>query len=384
MIGQLLIRTPYRRGDPIHAYQRAIELAREVGDVPSHYVALANLCLRHVVHAEFALAAAACDELVALAERTALDPQLLEYGTNVRALTALYRGELGQALEWFDALAASTASAPPDGGLVHSSALHGPSGRACMARADAALVRCLLGEPDRAVRDAQDAVAEAARIDDPIARGITENMLARVRMFRRDPVAEIERVVLATLHRATAGYWLLRETRILAIWADSHRAPLAAPVAAELVEDYRTRLTLESLGAPLTAVPIADMLQRSGFRAEALDVVDRAIAYALARDEQLCLPDIVRARGDLLATSDPAAAIAAYREAHARAAAKHMWLLAMRAATRLAGLVAGTPAHGDATAWVADALGRCAEPASDAPDLVEARALLATAAIVKP
>ncbi|HEY0992424.1 MAG TPA: AAA family ATPase, partial [Kofleriaceae bacterium] len=218
-IGQLLIRTPFGRGDPIHVYQRAIELAREVGDVPSQYVGLANLCLRHVVHAECALATQAGDELAALAARSAIDPQLLEYGTNVRALTALYRGELTQAVAWFDALVESPAPPPPDGGLVHSAALHGARGRAGMARADAALVRCLLGAPDRALAEARKAVAEAARIDDPIALAITENMLTRVLMFRRDPVADIERAAHATADRGTAGYWVLRESRLLVTWA---------------------------------------------------------------------------------------------------------------------------------------------------------------------
>ena len=74
-----------------------------------------------------------------------------------------------------------------------------------MARADAALVRCLLGAPDRALAEARKAVAEAARIDDPIALAITENMLTRVLMFRRDLVADIERAAHATADRGTAG-----------------------------------------------------------------------------------------------------------------------------------------------------------------------------------
>jgi hypothetical protein len=85
-------------------------------------------------------------------------------------------------------------------------------------------------------------------------------------------------------------------------------------------------------------------------------------------------------RGDLAATRDPAAAIAAYREAHARAADRQMWLFAVRAATRLAQRTAGTPAHGEARAWIADALARCAEPASSVPDFVEARRLAAVRA----
>jgi len=375
MIGQLLIRTPYGRGDPIHVYQRTIELAREVGDVPSQYVGLANLCLRHVVHSDLGLATQTGEELAALAADRELDPQLLEYGTNVRALTALYRGELTRALGWFEALAGSSVKLPADGGLVHRAALHGANGRPSMARADAALAMCLLGAPDRALAEARKAVAEAARIDDPIGLAITENMLTRVQLFRRDPVADIERSAHATADRGTAGYWVLRESKLLVAWAESHRIPLTAASAATIADDYRTRLSSESLGAPLTAVPIADMLARSGFHTEALDVVDRAIAYAVARDVHLCLPDIVRARGDLIAASDPAAAAAAYREAHARATARQMWLFALRAGLRLSKLAAAERA--EARGWIEEALARCAEPSSSAADFVETRALLA-------
>ena len=160
-------------------------------------------------------------------------------------------------------------------------------------------------------------------------------------------------------------------------WAESHRAPLTAAAAATIAGDYRTRLSSSSLGAPLTAVPVADMLRRSGFHAEALDVVDRAIEYSIARDVLVCLPDIFCARGDLVAPHDRAAAIAAYREAHDRAAAKQMWLFAIRAGTRLAGLADGAAARSETVAWITEVLARCAEPASNATDFAEARAVLA-------
>jgi len=202
-------------------------------------------------------------------------------------------------------------------------------------------------------------------------------MRARIHFLRRDPVDEIEQAALTVVRRATAAPWALEESKLLALWAETHRAPLTAAAAAAVVEAYRTRLESASLGAPFSAAPLADMLHRSSHRAEALDVLDRAIAYAVEHEELLCVPDLFRARGDLLAATDPAAAIAAYREAHARAAATQMTLFMMRAATRLAKLTAGTPMHAEARAWVAGAFGRCPEQASGTPDFVEARAVLA-------
>lgn len=197
----------------------------------------------------------------------------------------------------------------------------------------------------------------------------------RVHMFRRDPIADIERAAHLTADRGTAGYWVLRESKLLVAWAESHRAPLTAGSAATIADDYRTRLSSSSLGAPLTAVPIADMLARSGFHTDAIDVIDRAIAYAIANDVNLCLPDIVLARGDLVAASDAAAAAATYQEAHARATVRGMWLFAMRAGLRLSKL--GAPERVEARGWIAEALAHCAEPASTATDFVEARAVLA-------
>ena len=74
-----------------------------------------------------------------------------------------------------------------------------------------------------------------------------------------------------------------------------------------------------------------------------------------------------------------AAAIAAYREANARAVARHMWLFAMRAGLRLARLAGGAAERPEALVWITEALARCAEPASNASDFAEARALLASA-----
>jgi DNA-binding winged helix-turn-helix (wHTH) protein len=386
MIGALWIRTPSRRGDPIHVhqraihvYERAIDLARETGDVANQYVGLANLCLRYVIHADFPHAVAVCDELLAVAAQTEIDPLLLEYGTMARALIAVYRGQLAPAFAWFDALAESPRRATADDALMQLAALHGTSRRSGLARSYAALIRCLQGEPDRALCDGQEAIPDASEVDDAIRRGITENMVMRIRCLRRDPVSAIEQTARAILRRGTGGYWILDESELLALWAETHRAPLTDAAAAAAIEAFRTRLASASLGAPFLVVPLAEMLHRSGRSAEALDAIERGIEYALAHDEQVCLPDILRMRGDLLAATDPAAATAAYREAYALAAAMDSCLFMMRAATRLARLSDGAPLR-EACAWVGDALARCGEPASDLPDFVEARAVLAQSA----
>lgn len=372
MIGQLLIRTPYSKGaDPAHVYERTIALAREVGDLPHLYAGLANLCLRHVTHAKYVLAGQLGEELAALALTADLDPELVEYGVNSRALAAMFRGEMRPALAGMEKLSVPTARAPSSGpGLIHTSSLHGPADRAGIARSCLAFLRGVIGDPAGALALARAAADDALATGDPIRLGIAQNFLARVVLLRRDPFEQLEQIAVSIVQRATAGFWLLGESRLLVHWAASHRSPTPAADAIAFADTYRARLATETLGATFTAVPLAELLDRSGHTALATEILDAAIAYGLATHEHLVLPDLYRLRGDRLAGSDRTAAIAAYTEGHRIAAANEMWLFALRNAVRLARL-------GGDRALVTAALAACADPQATTPDFVDARAVLA-------
>lgn len=368
-ISQLMIRMPFS-DHPIHVYQRTIDLARAVGDAANLVAGLSNLCIRHLTRAEYDLAVGVCDEIRALIAANTLDQQVLEYGLNVLALTAAYRGQLATALGLFEQIASSSDRGEHQG-VIHSSALHGPRVRGAIARAYVAVARCLLGAPDRALREGREACA--TDLEDPISVGIIESMLVRVHLLRRDPPAMVEAANRVVLQRGTAGRFIMEEARIVGRWVEHHQKPVSAADARAMIDSVTARLSSVSLGATIVAVPLAEMLVASGLVAEAREVIDRSVAYARTRQELLYEPDLVRMRGDLLVESDPESAAVAYREAYESAVSMDIWLFAVRAAVRLARL------HPDeGRPLVATAVARCAEQ-PDLPDFAEARSVLGTA-----
>jgi DNA-binding winged helix-turn-helix (wHTH) protein/tetratricopeptide (TPR) repeat protein len=315
-IGQLLIRTPYRGGDPLHVYERALELAREITDVPNTYAALANLCLRRTIHAEMRLARKLVDELDAVeaAHATSLDPALLDYGAMVRGFLAVYRGDLAEAKRRFEnlvdvarhaGLSASPSNTPS--AIIHPTSMLGPKTQPAVAHAYLAVTCSYLGEHARAVALAKRAIDIARLLDDPIALGITENMLARILFHDGAPVDVTETAARVVVERATAGWVVMDECRLIVRWAASQHTPLTADEAAHYVAHYRTRLARLSLGAPNVAAPIADMLWRSKFPDEAREVVELAIAYAQEHDELMCMPELLARRAKWATSSAPRA-----------------------------------------------------------------------------
>ncbi len=65
----------------------------------------------------------------------------------------------------------------------------------------------------------------------------------------------------------------------------------------------------------LVAQVLIDVLRSSGHGAQAHKLSDEIIAFALAHDERVYLPELPRVRGQQLESSDPALATCEYREA---------------------------------------------------------------------
>jgi tetratricopeptide (TPR) repeat protein len=327
--GQLMIRTPYTGMDPLAVYERALELAREIGDAPNEYAALANLALRRAIHAELDLAAKLGDDLLALEAKHAIDPLLVEYGTNVRAFVASYRGEIRESLRLFEALLDSTTRANGGTSPIHPTAMLGPIARTALSRSYCALSYCYLGDTERAVREAQRAVEDALAIDDPLALGITENMLARIHVVRGAPPEVAEAAARVVLARGTAGGVVIEECKLVVQWAEAHRAPLDRAAANSILAAFRARVARRSLGASNLGPMVATTMWVSGHHADARAVVDEAIAYARAHREEQTLAELLILRGDYAGDA------AAYREALDEATRRGIDLVVARAQERL-------------------------------------------------
>ena len=118
------------------------------------------------------------------------------------------------------------------------------------------------------------------------------------------------------------------------------------PAAAELPVSFEPRPS-ETGFAPV----LAEVLDRVGQRTRALDVLGRALAYADEIGERAWLPELHRARGDLVAAADRDEAVRCYARARELAREFGASVLELRAATRLAGLV---PAERDPLARIYD------------------------------
>jgi DNA-binding winged helix-turn-helix (wHTH) protein len=357
--------------DPLALFERMVTLAQRLDHTPRTYEVLINLSVRHSTLANYHRSREICDQLDAIARTTTLDPDLTSFGGAARLLTLLWGGELVPARTLLHDLIARF----PVGQRISIGILGLPEDRTTILISYLAAVCWLLGEPDQALAQANRAVAAAQRMGDPYAIGHTFVTLARIHLFRRDPVAPIRAAAEASLAIPDARVWH-PQAALLVAWARAGEEPMPPAAAAELVRDVRDRAARLPMGTTFVALPVIDLLRRAGYPDQAAALVDEMLAFARDHDERMVEPELLRLRGELLEPADPVAADALYREAHAMARACAARALELRAATRLAMLWRTGVQRDAARALLAAAIAPFTE-GLDTPDLVEARALLA-------
>ena len=107
-----------------------------------------------------------------------------------------------------------------------------------------------------------------------------------------------------------------------------------------LLDGLSQRLKEVSTGSTLVAQVLIDVLRISGHTARARELTDEIIAFALAHDESVYLPELLRMRGEQRQGADRAAANQDFREAIDRARAAGARSLEQRATASLAALAA--------------------------------------------
>jgi hypothetical protein len=108
-----------------------------------------------------------------------------------------------------------------------------------------------------------------------------------------------------------------------------------------LLDDLHQRLNEVSTCSTLVAQVLIDALRISSHVAQARGLTDEIIAFALAHDESVYLPELPRIRGEQLEGADPAAAERDYREAIELARTTGARSLEQRATENLVALAAG-------------------------------------------
>ncbi|MDB4973811.1 MAG: uncharacterized protein JWN48_2152 [Myxococcaceae bacterium] len=291
-------------------YARAIEIARALGEPPRLYVAIMHLCNYLMIIAEYNQSADLTAELERIEQTHELDPALLHSGIFARAYIAFFSADLDSALRLFERLAPAA---------HESSVFHGNLPGRALALGHLACVRWVMGDADRALADAFATIQLATDIKVPILQALGHVVRARLRYLRRDPLALAEAEVALAVRAASLDLGLFTEASAFALWAQAQRAPLTLLAIEPLLHGLQQRLKEVSTCSTLVAQVLIDVLRISGHAAEAWTLTDDIIAFALAHNESVYLPELLRMRGEQREAADAAAAARDYREAIALA-----------------------------------------------------------------
>jgi DNA-binding winged helix-turn-helix (wHTH) protein/tetratricopeptide (TPR) repeat protein len=327
-------KTTFAGRDPLAVYTRAIELARSLGEPQAIYSAIMQLCNYHMIVAQYRQSDGLFAELEAIERAHELPPSLLHSGIFARAYTAFFTGDLATALRLLERLVPAE---------HEPSVFHGNVPGRLVALGHLAFVRCVAGEPERALAEALETLELAAQIPVPVLPAFAHVVRARLRYLRRDPLPLTEEEANEAVRAAAPDLGLLMEARVLALRAKALRAPLPLDEIQPLLDDLDQRLVEVSTCSTLVALVLIDALRASGHEARARALTGTIIAFARSRGELVFLPELLRLRGEQSESTGPAAALADYREAVSLARASGARSLEARAAESLAALEGELP-----------------------------------------
>jgi len=359
--------------EPLALFERMLELARKLGDIEAEFGALGDLAVRQSTLANYVAAEDICKRAEGLrAAATIHSAALIQVHGSAMAINAFWQGRIAEALEALEPISAAVLERRD---TVHTGLL-GPTDSAALMTIYYSEALWHGGRPEAALVEAERAVARGQASGDPYTLGSAICNLARLRLLRGDPPAEVRASAEVVLGIAAAEVWH-QQAALLVGWARSHSEALGDVVVDGLVRDFRTRTSVFPMGTTRLGMILVGVLARSKRTEQALGIADELLAFAQRKAERVLEPELLRLKGELLEPSDRAGAEAAYREALTIAAARRAPALELRAANRLARLWAGTPRYEEALARIATAdAAYCEGP--EVADRVEARRHLAS------
>ena len=332
-----LLRTAENAHEPLRLFERMVELARKLDDVPQCCAALSYLAARHMMFANHREAAAVCEELERLMPTTGSEDLRVEQVGGSRAVNSFWRADYAHARDLLERLTRPL----EDGGQT--------TNRHTVLVAYLASLYWVIGLPDRALAEGQRAVELARATGDPYIVGSTAAVLGEIMLQRRDAFADVRAVVSPVLE-LPPSLWQRNATLTLATMEDT----ITPERADELVGDLEQRSREVPLAITWIALSLLDALRRTNNTRAALRLVDQVLAFARDREELCVEPELLRHRA--LIRGDREELRAALDLARARGA--HM--LALRAALDLGEQIAETLASVE----------------GESPDIVRARAIL--------
>jgi hypothetical protein len=371
--GQLELTTRY--GTPTlssETFERTVALARRTGEPNALYSALSGLTLREMMLAHYDRTKAIALELAELERTAKIEPTLVAYGRTIAASQYAYRGETTLATNMFSDLVIEPMAQLSAGGPVISTALYGPAVRATLIHAWLGGLARIGGRPSAARGFAETGVQLGLKVGDSLSLGLAALSLTRVLMYQRAPLAELQAALDVLERHASAGPQLTFEASAFRLYIEGLRTPLTSAQADELAVGFRDRMaTIPGSIGVLSLAAVAAL--STDHPALACTLAKETLDFVETSGERMYTPMLRCNYGDLLAATDPAAALLAYRRAHADALAQEAVALALFASLRI---VRATNAPDDRAA-LASELAQIKD-SDELLDVVEARSLLAT------
>jgi len=199
-----------------------------------------------------------------------------------------------------------------------------------------ACARWVVGDRDRALDEAQATIDLAVQLQAPILIALGHVVRARLRYLRRDPLAIAEAEAAEAVRATALDTGMFTEANAFALWTQAQRSPLALAVIEPMLGSLRLRLTEVSTCSTLVALVLIDVLRSSGHTAEARQLTDDIIAFAVAHNERVYLPELLRVRGEQ--RDEPESAAQDFREAQELARSTGAGSLEQRATESLAAI----------------------------------------------
>ncbi len=357
-----------------HAYARARELCRQVGESPQMVRVLFGLWAFYMVRAQFHAARELGEQLLQLAEHQR-DPALLMIAHHVAGTTLLFLGEFTPAREHF----------------AHSIALDDSQAHRTLLLSATTVPRVanlfytgvalwFLGYPDQALSHTQEALSRAQELSHPFSLTAARVFAAIVRQLRREEgaVQEQSEAAMALAVEQEFTFWSAQGT-ILRGWALAEQGYEAG--IAQMEQGLATHRTMGAeLVQPYYLAMLAETYGKTGQIEAGVRVVAEALTKTDTHGERWWEAELYRLQGEFLlrvtcGIQHATEAEACFRQALDIAHRQHAKSWELRAAMSLSRLWQRQGKHDDARQLLTEIYSWFTE-GFDTADLQEARALL--------
>jgi predicted ATPase len=363
----------YSAPDVERAYTRARTLAHEVEETPHLFPVLWGLWAFSFVRGELQIGYGQAEQLLSLAHRVH-DPALLleahmAMGANMQHLGEVVaaRTHLEQALTLFD----------PQQHRAHAFVYgHDPQ---VVGLADLACILWVLGYPDQAREQIQEALAVGQTVDHAYSRALAHFFTAWCAQLCHDPLAAAtQAAVVLTLAHEHAFQYLVAMSLVLQGWAIAMQGQTAEGIAQMRQGLAAQRVVGAEINRPLYLALLAEVYGHVGQVAVGLQTLDEALAVMQQHSDHFYEAEVYRLQGTLWlrqAVSNAVQAEACFHQALAVARRQQAKSLELQAAMSLSRLWQQQGKRDDAYALLAPIYSWFTE-GFDTADLQEARALL--------